>query len=230
MGQDCKSVDLEVGLVGAEPVEELRKTDISGPSRDWRIYLAVLAIGLCAAAAIFFSAHNLVSLKLQIYYILYKKKKLMWLKTMGYSQYSGNAVEWTADADQAFQEGGLRLDNNEIVIPRKGLYFVYSQVSYAIKCHVSPNSGEPLEPVPLEHQVFRKSSAFDGPRTLLHAMRSGCERVEVEGEDNGKRWYTTINLGAVFSLHKGDRLFTKTEPLDRVDGTSGQTFFGVFAL
>ncbi|KAL2080360.1 hypothetical protein ACEWY4_024153 [Coilia grayii] len=220
MGQECKSVDLEVGLVGPESVQELRKLDTSQPSRDRRIYLALLAIGLCAAAAIFFSVHNLVSLNI--------RKCITDLNNYN-STFSNNTVEWRDDQQLSYFGGGLKLDRNEIVIPRTGLYFVYSQVSFHINCHANPHLAS-LDKHYLSHQVFRTTHRVSNKRLLLlSAKRSGCE-YEPALEDSGKRWYSTINQGAIFQLDKGDRLGTETEPMAHVASETGQTYFGVFAL
>ena len=148
------------------------------------------------------------------------------------STFSNTKVEWKDGQDQSFHAGGLKLVKNEIVIPRKGVYFVYSQVSFRINCRVSPDQAQSLETIQLSHAVMRTSRAFDDKRPLLKTMRSGCKQFISEEEDSGERWYSAINLGAVFSLEEGDQLYTLTEShlLPHVEGESGETFFGVFAL
>ncbi|XP_063042203.1 tumor necrosis factor a (TNF superfamily, member 2) [Engraulis encrasicolus] len=227
-------VDLEVGLMAAEAIvaveEEVKKTGTSSsssPSRGWRIYVALLAIGLCAAAAIFFSVHDQSSM-------LSTQKEGESEGNEGNYNKESQLLHWEDDADQAFsvpKMGGLKLEDNKIVIPKNGLYFVYSQVSFIVNCVVSQNDDQPLKNM-LEHIVFRKSTTLPQRGELLHARHTTCEKVVKEGKDEGQRWYTTVNVGAVFKLNAGDKLFTDTEPLEgaSVDDASGQTFFGAFAL
>lgn len=135
-------------------------------------------------------------------------------------------MKWSNNVGQAFSHGGLELKNNEIIIPKKGLYFVYSQVSFNVNCQVNEETTESEgETIYLRHAVNRKSNVYEKERPLLQAMRSSCKRVASE-----ERWYGAINLGAVFSLEQGDQLRTETSPLVSADDDSGKTFFGVFAL
>ncbi|XP_031441860.1 tumor necrosis factor-like [Clupea harengus] len=240
MAQDWKSADLEVCLEGAEPMEGLRKMGTSRPSTSWKICLSLLAIGLCAAAAITINnqkqdtavgsedmRHTLRQISKQ-----HKGSTAIHLEGEYNSTFSNTKVEWKDGQDQSFHAGGLKLVKNEIVIPRKGVYFVYSQVSFRINCRVSPDQAQSLETIQLSHAVMRTSRAFDDKRPLLKTMRSGCKQFISEEEDSGERWYSAINLGAVFSLEEGDQLYTLTEShlLPHVEGESGETFFGVFAL
>lgn len=145
------------------------------------------------------------------------------------TEFSTETLKWSEENDQTFSEGGLVLRNNKIIIPKRGLYFVYSQVSFRVNCQVSREESEHEgETVFLHHSVNRESNLFDNERPLLKASRSSCKRVV--SEDSGEGWYSTINLGAVFSLEEGDKLSTDTSPLENVEGDSGKTFFGVFAL
>ncbi|XP_042566659.1 tumor necrosis factor-like [Clupea harengus] len=237
MAQDWKSADLELCLERAEPVEGMRKMGTSRPSTGWKICLSLLAIGLCAAAAICFTdqkrditegSENLRRPLRQIS----DTQTAIHLEGLFNHTFSKTTVEWRDHQDQSFHKGALKLVKNEIVIPKKGIYFVYSQVSFRINCQVSPDQAQPLETVQLSHMVMRASRAFDDHQPLLNTKRSGCKQF-ISEEDSGKRWYSAINLGAVFSLEEGDRLSTRTEPhaeLPSVEGDSGKSFFGVFAL
>lgn len=135
-----------------------------------------------------------------------------------------DTLTWSDNIDQAFYQGGLKLKNNKIIIPKRGLYFVYSQVSFNVNCQVNRDEAEG-EIVHLRHVVNRETNVFDGKRPLLQAMRTSCKRGTSE-----ERWYGAINLGAVFNLEEGDQLSTETAPLKSIDGDSGKNFFGVFAL
>ncbi|XP_041932597.1 tumor necrosis factor a (TNF superfamily, member 2) [Alosa sapidissima] len=232
MAQDWKSADLEIGQPGVEAMEEQTKMGASRPSGGWKIGLALLAIGLCAASAIFFTIHNQKQNVTQGSEVLGHTLRQLSKRHTGTSQIAihlegdtkletgedANEVQWKDDVDHAFHHGGLKLVDNEIVIPKKGLYFVYSQVSFDVDCGSTTDHEHP------SHAVRRKSKVFEGEHTLLNTMRSSCQ-----GASND-HWYGAINLGAVFSLEEGDLLSTTTGPMPFVEESAGKTFFGVFAL
>ncbi|XP_062385380.1 tumor necrosis factor-like [Sardina pilchardus] len=242
MAQDMKSTVVEVGLQGAGAVEEQTKmTGASRPSKSWKIGMALLAIGLCAASAIFFTIHNqkwditdgskaLKHTLRQVSHMGHSGHKKMAIHLEGEYSHSLSTVEWRNGSGSAFHRGGLKVVDNEIVVPANGLYFVYSQVSFNIKCHTQSQSL--AETVYLSHKVKCKSPAHGTERWLLNTLRSSCERVRAQ-EDSGELWYDAINLGAAFSLQEGDRLSTFTGPdqeLPHVKSDSGNTYFGVFAV
>uniref|UniRef100_A0A8C9S248 Tumor necrosis factor n=1 Tax=Scleropages formosus TaxID=113540 RepID=A0A8C9S248_SCLFO len=144
---------------------------------------------------------------------------------------SNESAEWYSEVGQAFSQGGLSLENNEIVVEKAGLYFVYSQASFKVNCHEkNPYSNEQF--VHISHAVMRWSESYGSVwKPLLSAVRSACKKV-TGGSDNGERWYSAVYLGAVFSLNAGDRLKTTTSPklLPDMDEEDGKTFFGAFAL
>lgn len=140
-------------------------------------------------------------------------------------------LEWKNGQGQAFAQGGLRLVNNSIIIPKTGLYFVYSQASFQVSCSNGDKeaSGKGLKP--LSHRVWCQSDSIGGEMTLLSAVRSACQNSALEGGySEGPSWYNAIYLGAVFQLKKGDKLWTETNQLSELDTNEGKTFFGVFAL
>ncbi|KAJ7985390.1 hypothetical protein DPEC_G00351560 [Dallia pectoralis] len=55
-----------------------------------------------------------------------------------------DSLQWRLDEGQAFSQGMLELKGNQIVIPHTGLYFVYSQASFRVKCHDSGNQAVTL--------------------------------------------------------------------------------------
>lgn len=67
---------------------------------------------------------------------------------------------------------------------------------------------------------------------LIGGVRSACQSAggSEGGEAAGHGWYNTIYLGAVFKLKEGDKLWTETNQLSKVEKEEGKTFFGVFAL
>lgn len=127
-------------------------------------------------------------------------------------------MDWVTGVDQAFEQGGLKLENNKIHIPANGLYFVYSQVSYAIQCNSDDDNF-------LSHVILRYTDAVGKDMPLQSSAHSVCQSHEGESTT-----YSTVYLGAVFQLNEGDRLSTVTTRVADVEEDYAKTFFGVFAL
>ncbi|XP_061632569.1 tumor necrosis factor b (TNF superfamily, member 2) [Phyllopteryx taeniolatus] len=144
-------------------------------------------------------------------------------------------LQWRNGQGQAFAQGGLTLQNNQIVVPHTGLYFVYSQASFRVSCRDSTTE-EGLESekhlAPLSHRVWRYSDSVGRKASLMSAVRSACQASSsAEDEQRSKQgWYNALYLGAVFQLNKDDQLWTETNQLSELETDGGKTFFGVFAL
>ena len=140
-------------------------------------------------------------------------------------------MEWKQDVDQSHAEG-LILDHNEIVIPTSGLYFVYSQASFHVSCHLDDKDiGKTVSyGVKLWSPSYGNTENNKQYETILRSVRTTCENSNDPEADD--KWYGSVYMGAVFNLHKGDRLKTIMEKkfLPLLDEKSGNTFFGVFAL
>uniref|UniRef100_A0A8C9X0S4 Tumor necrosis factor n=1 Tax=Sander lucioperca TaxID=283035 RepID=A0A8C9X0S4_SANLU len=149
------------------------------------------------------------------------------------------SVEWKNGVDQSHFQGGLELNDNEIVIPRTGLYFVYSQASFRVNCISSDADDTTSKPmVHLSHTVKRWSSSYGGRdttksyQTILHSVRTACQMKASSDPDEEGSWFSAVYMGAVFNLMRGDRLKTVMEEkmLQGLEDDQGKTFFGVFAL
>ncbi|XP_068603740.1 tumor necrosis factor-like [Brachionichthys hirsutus] len=148
------------------------------------------------------------------------------------------SVEWRSRVDQSHSQGRLELDNNEIVVPQSGLYFVYSQASFRVGCSGGADDITAQPAVHLSHIVKRWSSTYgsdDAKRcyqTILHAVHTACQKTASGAPAQGGGRFATVYTGAVFSLHQGDRLKTamEEETLAALEDEPGKTFFGAFAL
>lgn len=140
-------------------------------------------------------------------------------------------LEWRSDGDQSFAQGGLKLHENKIIIPKTGLYFVYSQASFIVSCNNGDEEKAGNHLRPLSHRIWRYTESIGERASLMSAVRSACQNTAPEGSSRGEHgWYTTIYLGAVSHLSQGDKLWTETNQLSALDTDDGKTFFGVFAL
>ncbi|XP_061478102.1 tumor necrosis factor [Rhineura floridana] len=132
---------------------------------------------------------------------------------------------WTTDVAPAIQENGMQLDKNDnsLVVPSTGLYFVYSQVMFhGDTC--------PESPLLLSHTVSWSSSQFNSNVDLLKAIKSVCEGGS-DTQGHKSMWFESIYQGAVFRLNKGDHVWSKTESSQYLDFTHhGQIYFGIVAM
>lgn len=140
------------------------------------------------------------------------------------------SLHWVSGVDQSFTKGGLKLENNNILIPRDGLYFVYSQASYIIICKSSEEDDDSSN-IYLSYSILWSSltAPSKNKRYLLNGIKSVCQ-TKTEEQMNEQYVYDSIYLGAVFQLYKGDKLSTEANHLTNIDDHSSKTFFGVFEL
>uniref|UniRef100_A0A667X1U1 THD domain-containing protein n=2 Tax=Myripristis murdjan TaxID=586833 RepID=A0A667X1U1_9TELE len=92
--------------------------------------------------------------------------------------------------------------------------------------------------VHLSHTVQRWSRSYGNDdnkkeyQTILHSVRTACQKMASSNPEEEGNWFTTIYMGAVFNLNRGDHLKTVMDErlLPHLDEDEGKTFFGVFAL
>lgn len=156
-------------------------------------------------------------------------KKKSFLILGEHEQHDTKSPHWVSGVDQSFTKGGLKVENNAILIPHDGLYFVYSQASFSILCKSSEEDNDGSN-THLSYSVRWSSltSPSKTKRHLLNAVKSVCQ-TKTDEQMNG-HVYESIYLGAVFQLYQGDKLSTETNHLDGIRTHSSQTFFGVFEL
>ncbi|XP_055749284.1 tumor necrosis factor-like [Salvelinus fontinalis] len=245
MEGDCSrvTVDLENGPVYPSPTVTLVREK---STRQWRLCGALLAMALCVSAALFITSHakkqdtneKANGLPVTLRQLSGNRKTAIHLE----GEYNANgeyksSVEWTDDEGQGFSQGGLELNNNEIVIPQTGLYFIYSQVSFHVSCKADRKHPNNQDMVHLSNMVTRWSPSYGTEdnkeyQTLLNSVRTVCKKSSNNEAASEGQWYNAVYVGAVFSLEKGDRLRTVTENrlLPYLESGAGKNFFGVFAL
>ncbi|KAF3834396.1 hypothetical protein F7725_025600 [Dissostichus mawsoni] len=152
--------------------------------KPWsKLTTALMVFTLClastAAAVLLFNMQSKVDLRHTLRQLAVEKAAI---HLVGHHNPSrNNSIEWKDDGDQTHSQGGLKLKRNEIVIPRHGLYFVYSQASFHVNCLTSDaEEGLPQPLVHLSHIVQRWSDTFgkddeDSYQTILHSLRTACQ-------------------------------------------------------
>ncbi|XP_001368689.1 tumor necrosis factor [Monodelphis domestica] len=118
---------------------------------------------------------------------------------------------------------GMKLNDNQLVVPATGLYLVYSQLLFK-------GEGCTNEPLLLMHTVSRVARSYPNKVNLLAAIKSPCQRA-AQGSRESNPWYEPTYLGGVFQLEKGDMLSSDTNYPKYLDlAESGQVYFGAIAL
>ncbi|KAJ8341972.1 hypothetical protein SKAU_G00319000 [Synaphobranchus kaupii] len=204
--------------------------------RPWRWVSVAIAVSLCVAAAVLLTSHMHnpdqsqagSGMQLKLRQLAGMDKAAIHLEGV-YNEAKTSDVMWSDNSGHAFFQGDLKLSNNEIVIPRSGLYFVYSQASFSVPCHAKKGDHDAGKMLHVSHAVECYSDSYENWKALLTSTRSACLKV-TGGPD--KRWHDAVYLGAVFSLLEGDRLRTVTgeQLLPSLELLDGKTFFGAFAL
>ncbi|KAL7849189.1 hypothetical protein SRHO_G00208120 [Serrasalmus rhombeus] len=235
------AVDIETGMG-----DVYRATVESGkPSRNWiwNIVGVVFLISLCSAASFLFAwhftrhsqrdpttTHQSTPTTEHHRQILTKignnTKAAIHLGVSSLGD-KNQCMQWMNGVDQSFSDGGLKLENNEIVIPSDGLYFVYSQASFDVPCQETESN------TALSYSIRWSSPAApskEHPRYLLMGVKSVCPPSLEEEEEDERHAYDIIYLGAVFRLYKGDRLSTEANHHAHIEKHNSKTFFGVFEL
>ncbi|XP_055733320.1 tumor necrosis factor-like [Salvelinus fontinalis] len=244
MEGDCSRVMVDVESGPVYPTTTVTLVRDKSTHRR-RLCGALLALALCVSAALFITwpakkqdhVEEVGELQHTLRQLSGNRKTAIHLE--GEYNCSGKyktTVEWTEDVGQGFSQGSLKLNNNEIVIPQQGLYFVYSQVSFHVSCKADPKHPNNQKMVHLSNMVKRWSPSYGNNdskkyQTLLSSVRTVCKKSSNSEESEGM-WYNAVYMGAVFSLEKGDMLRTdiETRLLPQLENGDGKNFFGVFAL
>ncbi|XP_015977133.1 lymphotoxin-alpha isoform X2 [Rousettus aegyptiacus] len=131
-----------------------------------------------------------------------------------------NSLRWRANTDRAFLRHGFSLNNNSLLVPTSGLYFVYSQVVFSGEGCFPKATPTPLY---LAHEVQLFSSQYPFHVSLLSAQKSVCPGPQGP-------WVRSVYQGAVFLLTQGDQLSTHTDGISHLLLSPSSVFFGAFAL
>ncbi|KAK6481101.1 tumor necrosis factor ligand superfamily member 15-like [Huso huso] len=144
------------------------------------------------------------------------------LTAMAHNLTSSEDVEnqflpWEHQHGQAFLKNGLDYQDNALVFPISGDYFVYTQVTFR-----EIYKKEKCEPRMLKQTITKVTDKYPVPTELATASKTVCETG---------MWVKTIYVGAIFQLDKGDRLKVNVSNISLVDLTSEKkTFFGAYLL
>ncbi|CAH2314389.1 tumor necrosis factor-like [Pelobates cultripes] len=131
---------------------------------------------------------------------------------------SKNEISWKGESQNSFLENEMKLKNNALVIPKDGLYFVYTQVIFTGLSCVDTNA------IQLTHKVNKYSDSEGDASPILTSTKTACE------VQSKSAWFHPIYQGGIFQLDKGDVLSTSTTDIKYVDTNNGKTYFGILAI
>ncbi|TSR75238.1 Tumor necrosis factor ligand superfamily member 10 [Bagarius yarrelli] len=130
------------------------------------------------------------------------------------SRFMSECLNWEVLSGQSTQKGLMILSpDGEIVVPQKGIYFVYSQVNFVS-----------LSPTPNHQYLFRKTASY-----LELTMLGKADTSFRHESEAGVVWHSS-HQGALFQLEKGDRLSLCVSNMDAVFLQPEATYFGAYMI
>ncbi|KAM4641987.1 tumor necrosis factor-like [Discoglossus pictus] len=120
--------------------------------------------------------------------------------------------------DLESEDEKVKLKGNSLVIPRDGLYFVYTQVAF------TGSNCQRKKALYLTHTVNKLSESYEDVVPILTSTKSVCE------VPSSSAWFQPIYQGGLFHLEKGDVLSTDTTELNNLDEEDAKVYFGVLAI
>nr|XP_023688066.1 CD40 ligand-like [Paramormyrops kingsleyae] len=144
-----------------------------------------------------------------------------WVKNGGTENMMGTTeiLNWDNINGPAIQQGMMGYVDGEIVIPREGLYFVYSQVYFQIL-----SSEQERESQQFGQHLYRRRGSSLKPVLLSRATVTKC-------------WHSghhfalfSSHQGALFHLQQGDTLSLRVLDIQSVRLQEDTTFFGAFKI
>ncbi|XP_036381219.1 tumor necrosis factor (ligand) superfamily, member 10 like 4 [Megalops cyprinoides] len=145
----------------------------------------------------------------------------LWLKKDGEENViTVDNIRWDNINGFAVQQGVIGYSpDGEVVIHRKGLYFVYSQVYFQLLPSLQGKRSQPFI-----QYIYRKTASYQEPILLSKAVVTKC-------------WNTAPDLqlfsshqGALFQLQQGDKLSLQVTDIQAVRLQEESTFFGAFMI
>ncbi|XP_051877726.1 tumor necrosis factor ligand superfamily member 10-like [Pristis pectinata] len=118
-------------------------------------------------------------------------------------------------------QGAMKYHDGEIIIPKDGIYYIYSQVYFQ---HVRKPDREDQHYKFFLQYLYRMSTYYNEPILLTKAIFTKCWSKKASFD-----MYTSFQ-GALFELQQGDKLFIKVTNASAVVINEGSTYFGAFMV
>uniref|UniRef100_A0A8C6YTP7 Tumor necrosis factor ligand superfamily member 10 n=1 Tax=Nothoprocta perdicaria TaxID=30464 RepID=A0A8C6YTP7_NOTPE len=120
----------------------------------------------------------------------------------------------------------VELRNGELVVPKTGFYYIYSQTYFRFRENEHEDSGllaQIRNPKQLVQYVYKLTN-YPEPILLMKSARTSCWSRKAE------YGLHSIYQGGVFQLKRDDRIFVSVSNGDIVDMDKEASFFGAFMI
>ncbi|KAM8915725.1 tumor necrosis factor ligand superfamily member 10-like [Spinachia spinachia] len=134
--------------------------------------------------------------------------------------YLGERIwEWEGQRGLSFLQN-MELRGGELLVPRAGLYYIYSQTYFRL-----PSLGEgEEEEAQLVQYIYKKMSSYTVPILLMKSSRSACWP---RGQEPGL--FSLHQAGSAF-LQPADRLFITVSNASAMEMDGRASYFGAFLV
>ena len=119
----------------------------------------------------------------------------------------GNRLTWTTQGLGGFLDGGMKYDKGYLIVPKKGLYYIYAQ----IKC--DPNNS---------------SDNWCGFSFKINRSLISEQLISQHSQD--VIHYYMPEAGLLRKLEKGDRISVNKRSSNQIFVQDMQTYFGCYAI
>ncbi|KAG5284374.1 hypothetical protein AALO_G00026000 [Alosa alosa] len=131
---------------------------------------------------------------------------------------STHRLRWNNIEEQVTEDGLMRVSpDGEIIVPQDGLYFVYSQVYFQMIPSQPPGGN-------FFQTIYKRTTTHSQPIPLAKAR----EVPSLDPTFNTQLF--SSHQGALFQLHKGDKLFLSVWDMNAVRFLPDSTYFGAFMV
>ncbi|MBN3308012.1 TNF10 factor, partial [Amia calva] len=132
---------------------------------------------------------------------------------------------WESEKGLAFVHN-LQLSNGELVIPRAGLYYIYSQTYFrhTLTSEDSEVADASIRNKQMLQYIYKKVASYPEPILLMKNARTTCWSKDAE-----YGLYSIYQAG-VFLLNANDRIFVSVSNISIIDMDEESSFFGVFLV
>ncbi|KAK1162560.1 tumor necrosis factor ligand superfamily member 10-like [Acipenser oxyrinchus oxyrinchus] len=131
---------------------------------------------------------------------------------------------WESKKGLAFLHN-LQFKNGELIVPRTGLYHIYSQTYFR---HTAPSDGPEVSQRSVRNkqmlQYIYKVTSYPDPILLMKNARTTC------WSKNTEYGLYSIYQAGVFELKANDRVFVTVSNISVVDMDEESSFFGAFLV
>uniref|UniRef100_A0A3Q0RTR4 THD domain-containing protein n=1 Tax=Amphilophus citrinellus TaxID=61819 RepID=A0A3Q0RTR4_AMPCI len=127
---------------------------------------------------------------------------------------NGKYLQWAHDIGIAYCHGGFNYSNGDLVVPRNGLYSVFLQITYQMKC--------PGRTIKLMNTVSHVKEEYGKDMNLLSSSHT------VSCSTDG--WSKSLYTAGLFFLKAKDRLHVTSSYPEYITKREYEVFFGAVFL